>query len=335
MRPRSPVAATCGTRCCADPPRVTMRVGTSASRCQGVWEGRAVAGEWLSGRGRLAHLRDCARCRRRPAGLSPRSTPRVRVRACATRARARTPRGGMAGRPGACPGVRGGGVFFEPRASRLATGPADRARGVGWRSRYPRPTGPESSLNVAPLQFLAKELATPLLPGFPGCDPRVRSVSQGLTSRAGGSYGHVRKPLLPSCSKRLHPTSALRARRVAVRGCLHCIRTSPSPGGNMARRTVAAALAVVAGAAVGVTAPVTQAQHAAPGDKDVTAVMFEWKFDSVAKACTDTRSTRRVRLRAGLASRRSTSRAPSGGPRTSPSATRSPAASVTAPPSRA
>ncbi|WP_236240467.1 carbohydrate-binding module family 20 domain-containing protein [Streptomyces sp. CC228A] len=56
----------------------------------------------------------------------------------------------------------------------------------------------------------------------------------------------------------------------------------------MARRTVAAALAVVAGAAVGVTAPVTQAQAAAPGDKDVTAVMFEWKFDSVAKACTDT-----------------------------------------------
>ncbi|WP_175410190.1 carbohydrate-binding module family 20 domain-containing protein [Streptomyces sp. TRM64462] len=56
----------------------------------------------------------------------------------------------------------------------------------------------------------------------------------------------------------------------------------------MARRTVAAALALVAGAAVGVTAPVSQVQAAAPGDKDVTAVMFEWKFDSVAKACTDT-----------------------------------------------
>ncbi|GAA4922324.1 carbohydrate-binding module family 20 domain-containing protein [Streptomyces coeruleoprunus] len=55
----------------------------------------------------------------------------------------------------------------------------------------------------------------------------------------------------------------------------------------MARRTVAAALAVMAGAAVGVTAP-SQAQAAAPGDKDVTAVMFEWKFSSVAKACTDT-----------------------------------------------
>ncbi|MFJ8693675.1 carbohydrate-binding module family 20 domain-containing protein [Streptomyces roseolilacinus] len=55
----------------------------------------------------------------------------------------------------------------------------------------------------------------------------------------------------------------------------------------MARRTVAAALALVAGAAVGVTAP-SQAQAAAPGDKDVTAVMFEWKFASVAKACTDT-----------------------------------------------
>ncbi|MGW7284372.1 carbohydrate-binding module family 20 domain-containing protein [Streptomyces sp. NPDC054847] len=54
----------------------------------------------------------------------------------------------------------------------------------------------------------------------------------------------------------------------------------------MASRTVAAALAVVAGAAVAVTAPST-AQAAPPGDKDVTAVMFEWKFDAVARACTD------------------------------------------------
>ncbi|GAA4941915.1 hypothetical protein GCM10023238_04600 [Streptomyces heliomycini] len=35
-----------------------------------------------------------------------------------------------------------------------------------------------------------------------------------------------------------------------------------------------------------VTAPGT-AQADPPGDKDVTAVMFEWNFDSVAKACTD------------------------------------------------
>ncbi|MEU6943869.1 carbohydrate-binding module family 20 domain-containing protein [Streptomyces sp. NPDC046316] len=55
----------------------------------------------------------------------------------------------------------------------------------------------------------------------------------------------------------------------------------------MARKTVAAALAVVAGAAVAVTAPTAPAQAAAPGPKDVTAVMFEWKFASVAKACTD------------------------------------------------
>ncbi|GGT32462.1 alpha-amylase [Streptomyces kurssanovii] len=54
----------------------------------------------------------------------------------------------------------------------------------------------------------------------------------------------------------------------------------------MANRTAAAALAVVAGAAVAVTAPST-AQAAPPGDKDVTAVMFEWKFDAVARACTD------------------------------------------------
>ncbi|MEU7006153.1 carbohydrate-binding module family 20 domain-containing protein [Streptomyces sp. NPDC046332] len=55
----------------------------------------------------------------------------------------------------------------------------------------------------------------------------------------------------------------------------------------MARKTVAAALAFVAGAAVAVTAPTAPAQAAAPGPKDVTAVMFEWKFASVAKACTD------------------------------------------------
>ncbi|MFF5972429.1 carbohydrate-binding module family 20 domain-containing protein [Streptomyces sp. NPDC012769] len=54
----------------------------------------------------------------------------------------------------------------------------------------------------------------------------------------------------------------------------------------MARKTVAAALALVAGAAVAVTAP-PAAQAAAPGAKDVTAVMFEWNFASVAKACTD------------------------------------------------
>lgn len=54
----------------------------------------------------------------------------------------------------------------------------------------------------------------------------------------------------------------------------------------MASKTVAAALAFVAGAAVAVTAP-TPAQAAPPGEKDVTAVMFEWKFASVAKACTE------------------------------------------------
>ncbi|MFG3404483.1 carbohydrate-binding module family 20 domain-containing protein [Streptomyces sp. NPDC048142] len=60
----------------------------------------------------------------------------------------------------------------------------------------------------------------------------------------------------------------------------------------MARRPLSAALALVAGAAAlviptgfGAASP---AQAAAPGDKDVTAVMFEWKFDSIAKACTDT-----------------------------------------------
>ncbi|MER5479308.1 carbohydrate-binding module family 20 domain-containing protein [Streptomyces sp. NPDC002734] len=55
----------------------------------------------------------------------------------------------------------------------------------------------------------------------------------------------------------------------------------------MARKTMAATLALVAGAALAVVAAPTTAQAAPPGDKDVTAVLFEWKFASVAKACTD------------------------------------------------
>ncbi|MGH3351266.1 MAG: alpha-amylase [Nocardioides sp.] len=55
----------------------------------------------------------------------------------------------------------------------------------------------------------------------------------------------------------------------------------------MARKSMAAALALMAGAAAALTFP-AQAQAAPPGEKDVTAVMFEWNFASVAKACTDT-----------------------------------------------
>ncbi|WP_326630859.1 MULTISPECIES: carbohydrate-binding module family 20 domain-containing protein [unclassified Streptomyces] len=54
----------------------------------------------------------------------------------------------------------------------------------------------------------------------------------------------------------------------------------------MARRPLSAALALLAGAAA-LIPTATPAQASAPGSKDVTAVMFEWKFDSVAKACTD------------------------------------------------
>ncbi|MFD0378358.1 carbohydrate-binding module family 20 domain-containing protein [Streptomyces sp. NPDC127112] len=48
-----------------------------------------------------------------------------------------------------------------------------------------------------------------------------------------------------------------------------------------------AGLAVAALAAASLTAQAPQALAAPPGDKDVTAVLFEWRFDSVAKACTD------------------------------------------------
>ncbi|MFJ2702736.1 carbohydrate-binding module family 20 domain-containing protein [Streptomyces sp. NPDC087428] len=54
----------------------------------------------------------------------------------------------------------------------------------------------------------------------------------------------------------------------------------------MASRPLSAALALIAGAAA-LVVPTTSAQAATPGTKDVTAVLFEWKFDSVAKACTD------------------------------------------------
>ncbi|MFD5424620.1 carbohydrate-binding module family 20 domain-containing protein [Streptomyces sp. NPDC127084] len=56
----------------------------------------------------------------------------------------------------------------------------------------------------------------------------------------------------------------------------------------MAGRTLAAALALAAGAATVVLTPPGAAQAAPPGSKDVTAVLFEWRFDSVARACGET-----------------------------------------------
>ncbi|MFD3936382.1 carbohydrate-binding module family 20 domain-containing protein [Streptomyces sp. NPDC058611] len=63
------------------------------------------------------------------------------------------------------------------------------------------------------------------------------------------------------------------------------------PRTRVRRRTQAphrrAALAVLAVAAAALVAPAAPATAAAPGERDVTAVLFEWKFDSVAAACTD------------------------------------------------
>lgn len=63
------------------------------------------------------------------------------------------------------------------------------------------------------------------------------------------------------------------------------------PRTRVRRRTQAphrrAALAVLAVAAATLVAPAAPATAAAPGERDVTAVLFEWKFDSVAAACTD------------------------------------------------
>lgn len=54
----------------------------------------------------------------------------------------------------------------------------------------------------------------------------------------------------------------------------------------MARRTLPTALALAAAAAVGMNP--TTAQASPPGTKDVTAVLFEWNYASVARECTTT-----------------------------------------------
>jgi alpha-amylase len=57
------------------------------------------------------------------------------------------------------------------------------------------------------------------------------------------------------------------------------------------RRRLAAATTALAALGLSVGAGLSLAPTATatpPGGKDVTATLFEWKFDSVAKACTDT-----------------------------------------------
>ncbi|MCM2579389.1 alpha-amylase family protein [Streptomyces sp. MTZ3.1] len=55
------------------------------------------------------------------------------------------------------------------------------------------------------------------------------------------------------------------------------------------RTALGAALALVAGAAGVLAAPgAPRAEAAPPGTKDVTAVLFEWRFDSVARECQTT-----------------------------------------------
>ncbi|EHN78434.1 secreted alpha-amylase [Streptomyces coelicoflavus ZG0656] len=56
---------------------------------------------------------------------------------------------------------------------------------------------------------------------------------------------------------------------------------------STARRVTATALALTAGVAGSLLATAAPTQASPPGDEDVTAVMFEWKFTSVAQACTD------------------------------------------------
>ncbi|MFD5630309.1 alpha-amylase family protein [Streptomyces sp. NPDC127072] len=53
----------------------------------------------------------------------------------------------------------------------------------------------------------------------------------------------------------------------------------------MASRTLSGALALAAAASVALAVPAGTAQASPPGTKDVTAVLFEWDFDSVATEC--------------------------------------------------
>ncbi|MFE9764882.1 alpha-amylase family protein [Streptomyces sp. NPDC005808] len=53
----------------------------------------------------------------------------------------------------------------------------------------------------------------------------------------------------------------------------------------MASRTLSGALALTAAASLALAVPAGTAQASPPGSKDVTAVLFEWDFDSVATEC--------------------------------------------------
>ncbi|WP_033325528.1 alpha-amylase [Streptomyces yerevanensis] len=56
----------------------------------------------------------------------------------------------------------------------------------------------------------------------------------------------------------------------------------------MANRPLSGTLALVAATSALLAAPASTASASPPGTKDVTAVLFEWNFDSVAKECTST-----------------------------------------------
>ncbi|MDW8810074.1 alpha-amylase family protein [Streptomyces scabiei] len=56
----------------------------------------------------------------------------------------------------------------------------------------------------------------------------------------------------------------------------------------MTSRTLSSALALAAGASIALAVPAGSAYASPPGTKDVTAVLFEWNFASVARECTST-----------------------------------------------
>ncbi|MDH6575032.1 alpha-amylase [Kitasatospora sp. MAP5-34] len=66
------------------------------------------------------------------------------------------------------------------------------------------------------------------------------------------------------------------------------VTTSPTRRRARTLGALSASAALVLSIGTGLTLAPTVAHATPPGTKDVTATLFEWKFDSVAKACTDT-----------------------------------------------
>ena len=132
---------------------------------------------------------------------------------------------------------------------------------------------------------------------------RARARSRGpVNTRVGSSFDILLKP---------EPTDSLRSPHP------HDEVQEHPHGEQHGKENLAASFALAAGLAVSVALPPGVAAASPPGTKDVTAVLFEWNFDSVAKECTNTLGPAGYGY-VQVSPPADTYRARSGGPRTSP-----------------